>query len=182
MPLVQLPQHHSSSRKDCHPKDIGLTERQANKTKQEQTQMPPELLNGTAIRSPLVRADQRVKAQHNRERRSNVRIVESREEEQRRHEGDVQSAVSRREGAMSGLLAATHSAGEDLLKNPRQGDHANDIRRSDTGDITAEDRLEDMSDQVQARWRCEFGIPRGKVVVAVPLCLWDVEDFVLKRV
>ena len=77
---------------------------------------------------------------------------------------------------------STHAVGEDLLNNPRQSNHADHISGSDTANIAAEDRLEDISDQVQARWRCEFRIPSGKVVVAVSLCLRDMKDFVLGEV
>ena len=83
---------------------------------------------------------------------------------------------------MPGLSTTAHSGGEDLLDNPRQSDHADDIGRSDTANITTEDRLEDIGNQVQARWRGEFGIPSGEVAVAVSLSLRDVEDFVLGEV
>jgi hypothetical protein len=180
MPLIQLPQHHSSGWKDGHPEDVCLAESQAHKTEHKQPQMPPDLLDRTLIRSPLVRADQRVKAQHDREGRSDVRVVEGREEEQRRQKGNVQCAVCSRESTVAGL--STHTVGEDLLNNPRQSNHADDIGGSDSANITAEDGLENIGDQVQARWRCEFRIPGGEIIVAVSLCLRDVEDFVLGEV
>jgi hypothetical protein len=177
VPLIQLSQHHSSSWEDGYPEDICLSEGQAHKTEHEQPQVPPNLLDCT-----LVRADQRVKAQHDRKGRSDIRVVERREEEQRRHQGNVQRAVRSRESAIASLLSASHPVGEDLLDNPRQSDHADDIGRSDTANITTEDRLEDIGNQVQARWRGEFGIPSGEVAVAVSLSLRDVEDFVLGEV
>lgn len=61
VPLIQLSQHHSSSWEDGYPEDICLSEGQAHKTEHEQPQVPPNLLDCT-----LVRADQRVKAQHDR--------------------------------------------------------------------------------------------------------------------
>jgi hypothetical protein len=85
--------------------------------------------------------------------------------------------VQQRESTVAGL--STHAVGEDLFDDPRQSDHADHIGSSNSANITAEDRLEDICDQVQARWRCEFRIPGGEVVVAVSLCLWDVENFVL---
>ena len=77
---------------------------------------------------------------------------------------------------------STHTMGKDLLNNPRQSNHAYHISGSDSANIAAKDRLQNIGDQVQARWRCEFGIPSGEVVVAVSLCLRDVEDFVLEEV
>jgi hypothetical protein len=177
MSLIQFSQYHSSSWEHGYPEDVCLAERQAHKTEHKQPQVPPDLLDCT-----LVRADQRIKAQHYRQRRSDVRVVERREEEQRRHQGNVQRAVRSRESTVASLLSACHPVGEDLLNNPRQSDHAYDIGGSDTTNIAAEDGLEDISDQVQARWRREFGIPSGEVVVAVSLCLRDVEDFVLEEV
>jgi hypothetical protein len=89
--------------------------------------------------------------------------------------------VRRRESTIAGILTSSHPVREDLLDDPRQSDHADHIGGSDSANITAEDGLEDIGDQVQARWRREFRIPSGKVVIAVSLCLWDVEDFVLER-
>ena len=180
MSLIQLPQHHSSGWKDRHPENICLAESQAHKTEHKQPQMPPDLLDSTLVRSPLVRADQRVKAQHDRQRRSDIRVVERREEEQRRQKGNVQRAVGRRESPMATL--STHTMGEDFLNNPRQSNHADHISGSDSANIAAEHRLQNIGDQVQGRWRCEFRIPSGEVVVAVSLCLRDMEDFVLGEV
>jgi hypothetical protein len=80
---------------------------------------------------------------------------------------------------MPGLSLTAHTVRKDLLENPCQSNHADNIGCSNAADIAAEDRLKDIGDQVQARWRCEFGIPSGEVVVAVSLCLRDVENFVL---
>jgi len=181
VPLIQLSQHDGSSWKDGHPEDICLAESQAHKTEHEQTQMPPDLLGGILVRSLLVRTYQRVKAQHDRERRSDICVVERREEEQRRHESNIQRAVRSSKGTRAGLSTAAHALGEDLFDNPRQGDHTDDIGGSDSANVAAEDRLEDIGDQVEARWRCEFGIPGGEVVVAVSLCLRDVKDLVLRE-
>ena len=82
---------------------------------------------------------------------------------------------------MPRLLAATHALRKDLLHDPRQGNHAHYTRGSGTAHITAEDGLENVSDHIQA-WRGgDFRIPVGEVVVAVFLCLWDVEYFVLDK-
>ena len=82
---------------------------------------------------------------------------------------------------MPGLLAATHALREDLLHDPRQGNHAHYISGSGTGHIATEDGLENVCDHIQA-WRSgDFGIPVGKVVVAVFLCLRNVEKFILDK-
>jgi hypothetical protein len=79
------------------------------------------------------------------------------------------------------LLAAAHALREDLLHDPGQGNHAHYIGSSRSAYIAAEDGLENVSDYIQAWRSCDFGIPVGEVIVAVLLCLWDVEDFVLDK-
>lgn len=69
--------------------------------------------------------------------------------------------------------------GEDLLQDPCQSNRADDIGGSDAAYIAAENGLECVGDQIQARRSGDFVIPGGKVVVAVLLCLWYVKDFVL---
>ena len=82
---------------------------------------------------------------------------------------------------MPRLLAATHALREDLLHDPCQSNHANYISGSGAAHIAAEDGLESICDRIQARRSGDFGVPVEEVVVAVFLCLWDVEDFVLDR-
>lgn len=82
--------------------------------------------------------------------------------------------------AMFRSLTATHAVGEDFLKDPGQSNHADDIGGSNAAYIATEDRSEPVGDQVQA-WRSgDFVIPGGEVVVAVLLCLWNMEHFVLE--
>ena len=59
MSLIQLSERGGSGRKDSHPEDVCLAERQAHQTKYEQPQVPPDLLDVA-----LIGADQRVETEH----------------------------------------------------------------------------------------------------------------------
>lgn len=80
---------------------------------------------------------------------------------------------------MPRLLTASHSLREDLLDNPRQGNHADYIGSSYTAHIATEDGPESICDHVQTGRCGDLRIPMAKVVVAELLCLWDMEYFVL---
>ena len=80
---------------------------------------------------------------------------------------------------MPRLLASSHALRKDLLDDPGQGNHADYIGSSHSADFATEDGLESIRDHVQSRRRGDFGIPMGKVVVAILLRLRYMEDLIL---
>lgn len=77
------------------------------------------------------------------------------------------------------ILPPAHALNKNLFDDPCECNHANNIGRPGTSDIASKYRLKNVGDEIEAWGSGNFRVPRGKVVVAKSLCLWDVKDLVL---
>ena len=162
---IDLIDQCDAGREDSHPENVRLSEEQADDTQNDQNwALQPQRL------SIVLSVKEEPVQDQDRQRRHDVRVVQCREEEQGREEQDVK-------GASPTVCAASDSV--DLDSDGRYGQQSKEVLYAEHREIATREERDEVGDEVEARRRCDLGVPGLEMAIAVGFCLTDVEDFVL---